>query len=81
MWCVYRFDHADLCPDAVMYFASQCDLPFLLPFILSHHDRATSKFWPPTTPEGWAALPAFMKVHAGFWDFVPFDPTTGAKRS
>ncbi|VDB95372.1 unnamed protein product [Peniophora sp. CBMAI 1063] len=66
--------------NAVMYFASQSDPAFLVPFILSHHDRATSKFWPPTTPEGWAALPALMKVHADFWNFVPFDPTTGAKR-
>ncbi|KZV71153.1 hypothetical protein PENSPDRAFT_415868 [Peniophora sp. CONT] len=66
--------------NVVIYFASQCDPAFLLPFILSHHDRATSKFWPPTTPEGWAALPSLMKVHAGFWDFVPFDATTGAKK-
>ncbi|KAI0066178.1 hypothetical protein BV25DRAFT_1988640 [Artomyces pyxidatus] len=56
----------------VHWFTSQCDIQFLLPYIHSHHDRATSQYWPPMNPEGWKMLPEFVQPHARCWELAPF---------
>ncbi|KAI0033457.1 hypothetical protein K488DRAFT_84898 [Vararia minispora EC-137] len=58
--------------EIIAYFTSKCDHAFLVPYILSHHDPATSMHWPQTTPQNWAALSQVMPKYAGCWDFAPY---------
>ncbi|TFY78576.1 hypothetical protein EWM64_g5442 [Hericium alpestre] len=64
----------------IEWFASQSDIVFLIPFLLSHHDRATSTHWPPITSEGRAALPGLVQQYARCWEMAPFDCVTGKKK-
>lgn len=60
----------------VEWFASNSDISFLLPFVISHHDPSTSSYWPPIRKEGIEALPVLLKAHEDCWQFAPFDPLT-----
>lgn len=60
----------------VEWLGAQSDIAVLLPFVLSHHDPRTSKFWPTITAEGLAALPMLVQIHAACWKLAPFDPVS-----
>jgi len=50
--------------------SSACsDMTFLLPFILSHHDRTTSAHWPDIHEDGIAMIPALILSHPGYVHF------------
>ncbi|KIJ65771.1 hypothetical protein HYDPIDRAFT_109780 [Hydnomerulius pinastri MD-312] len=60
----------------VEWFASQSDISFLLPFVISHHDPSTSPYWPTVHEQGTEALPSLLKQHQECWQFAPLDPLT-----
>ncbi|KAA1478119.1 hypothetical protein DENSPDRAFT_658967 [Dentipellis sp. KUC8613] len=62
-------------------FASQLDIQFLVPFLCSHHDRTTSQYWPPMSPEGKQAMPDLIKQFRMCWDLAPFDCISGKRNS
>ncbi|KZT23597.1 hypothetical protein NEOLEDRAFT_1069281 [Neolentinus lepideus HHB14362 ss-1] len=62
--------------ESIDWFAENTDVAFMAPFVLTHHDPATSRYWPPITPDGQSKLPAVLKVHEGVWQFAPFDAVT-----
>jgi len=45
------------------------DMTFLLPFVLSHHDHATSTYWPNIHKDGIAMLPTLILGHPGYVHF------------
>lgn len=56
------------------------DMSVLLPFVLSHHDPATSAHWPSVAPEGLKLVPDFVNKDPMCWNFAPLDPITKQKR-
>ncbi|KAF4598469.1 hypothetical protein EYR38_006871 [Pleurotus pulmonarius] len=45
-------------------------------FVVSHHDAAASKFWPPIHPDGIALIPQLIEDNAARWQFAPVHPVT-----
>ncbi|GLB37334.1 hypothetical protein LshimejAT787_0403850 [Lyophyllum shimeji] len=67
--------------DNLHWLASHSDVAVLLPFVLSHHDPATSARWPNVAPEGLKLVPEFVNKDPICWAFARFDPITKQKRS
>ncbi|KAJ8521190.1 hypothetical protein ONZ45_g2099 [Pleurotus djamor] len=64
--------------DNMTWFGQQAGVEALIPYIISHHDTATSKHWPCIPPEALAALPELVKKNSACWQFAPMHPTTKA---
>ncbi|KAF4563447.1 hypothetical protein AB1N83_002581 [Pleurotus pulmonarius] len=62
--------------DNVSWFENQVGVEALLPFVVSHHDAAASKFWPPIHPDGIALIPQLIEDNAARWQFAPVHPVT-----
>ncbi|KII95768.1 hypothetical protein PLICRDRAFT_34711 [Plicaturopsis crispa FD-325 SS-3] len=60
----------------MIWFAERCELSFLFPFILAHHDRGTSVHWPAVSAEAEAAMPTLVEQHSECWEFAPYNPLT-----
>ncbi|KAF8070374.1 hypothetical protein FPV67DRAFT_1016960 [Lyophyllum atratum] len=71
----------DMITDNLIWLASHSDMSLLLPFVLSHHDPATSEHWPNVAPEGLGLVPDFVHKDLACWGFAPIDPITRQKRS
>ncbi|OJA12853.1 hypothetical protein AZE42_02430 [Rhizopogon vesiculosus] len=69
-------DLLELITDSVSRSSERSDLTFLLPFVLSHHDRTTSAHWPNIHKDGIEMLPTLILSHSGYWQFAPFNPLT-----
>jgi len=61
-----------LIKDNIQWLAGNSDISVLLPFVVSHHDPITSKYWPALTPEGQAGLSDIAQLHSECWAFAPF---------
>ncbi|KAG2153420.1 hypothetical protein DEU56DRAFT_775420 [Suillus clintonianus] len=69
-------DLLELITGSVGRISERSDMTFLLPFVLSHHDRTTSTHWP-RIPEGCSEmLTTLILNHPGCWQFAPFNPLT-----
>ncbi|KAH9986743.1 hypothetical protein BJV74DRAFT_514768 [Russula compacta] len=67
---------------ATTSFLDQPNTAFLIPFIHSHHDIETSRYWLRNSPEDRIVLTCLAKVHSSrrLWELAPFDISTGTKR-
>ncbi|KAL1742358.1 hypothetical protein HDZ31DRAFT_66051 [Schizophyllum fasciatum] len=74
-------DMGAMIDENLIWFTGRFDAAFLVPFVIAHHDPATTTAWPPLGPEAVAALPELVTVHKDLWQFAPFDPLTAAKRA
>jgi len=66
----------DMTTGNLNWLASHSDMSVLLPFVLSHHDPATSAHWPSVAPEGLKLVPDFVNKDPMCWKFAPVDPVT-----
>ncbi|KAL1660445.1 hypothetical protein GGF50DRAFT_118929 [Schizophyllum commune] len=71
----------EMVEENLKWFTGQYTAEFLLPFVVAHHDLATTDAWPPIPAEAREALPELVKEHQDLWQFAPFHPLTGAKRA
>ncbi|KAJ8591599.1 hypothetical protein M405DRAFT_814116 [Rhizopogon salebrosus TDB-379] len=74
-------DLLELITGSVGRIGEHSDMTFLLPFVLSHHDHATSTYWPNIHKDGIAMLPTLILGHPGCWQFAPFNPLTRENQS
>lgn len=74
-------DLLELIRASVGRISERSDMTFLLPFVVSHHDRATSTHWP-KIPRGFVEVfPTLILNHPGCWQFAPYNPLTNETQS
>jgi hypothetical protein len=78
---ISHLDLLELITASVGRISEHSDMTFLLPFIVSHHDRTTSTHWP-KIPEGCVDMfPTLILNHPGCWQFAPYNPLTNEIQS
>lgn len=78
---ISHLDLLELITASVGRISERSDMTFLLPFVVSHHDRTTSTHWP-KIPEGFLEeFPTLILNHPGCWQFAPYDPLTHETQS
>ncbi|KAG2123049.1 hypothetical protein BD769DRAFT_1359969 [Suillus cothurnatus] len=78
---ISHLDLLELITASVGRISEHSDMTFLLPFIVSHHDRTTSTHWP-KIPEGCVDMFSTLILnHPGCWQFAPYNPLTNEIQS
>ncbi|KAG1871837.1 hypothetical protein DFJ58DRAFT_741976 [Suillus subalutaceus] len=78
---ISHVDLLELIKASVSRISERSDMTFLLPFVVSHHDRTTSTHWP-KVPEGCIEMfPTLILNHPGCWQFAPYNPLTNETQS
>lgn len=74
-------DLLELIGASVGRISERSDMTFLLPFVVSHHDRTTSTHWP-KIPGGFVEMfPTLILNRPGCWQFAPYNPLTNETQS
>ncbi|KAG2131708.1 uncharacterized protein EDB93DRAFT_932026 [Suillus bovinus] len=78
---ISHLDLLELIAASVGRISERSDMTFLLPFIVSHHDRTTSAHWPKLPKGCFEMFPTFILNHSRCWQFAPYNPLTHEAQS